>query len=82
MATPWTESEQLAFEKETLGLYWSGHPADRYAADLKEFGARTTVELADAACCGARRRRRGAPAGASRSSPTRASAASSPRVVN
>ncbi len=46
-ATPWTESEQLAFEKETLGLYWSGHPADRYAADLKEFGARTTVELAE-----------------------------------
>src|SRR5262249_42096344 len=25
---PWTESEQLAFEKETLGLYWSGHPVD------------------------------------------------------
>jgi DNA polymerase III subunit alpha len=46
-ATVWTESEQLAFEKETLGLYWSGHPADRYAADLKEFGAKTTVELAD-----------------------------------
>jgi DNA polymerase III subunit alpha len=47
-ATAWTEAEQLAFEKETLGLYWSGHPADRYAADLKEFGARTTTELADA----------------------------------
>ena len=31
-ATPWTETEQLAFEKETLGLYWSGHPVDRYAA--------------------------------------------------
>ena len=27
---PWTETEQLAFEKETLGLYWSGHPVDRY----------------------------------------------------
>jgi len=46
-ATPWTESEQLAFEKETLGLYWSGHPVDRYAGELKEYGARTTVELAD-----------------------------------
>jgi DNA polymerase III subunit alpha len=46
-AVPWTETEQLGFEKETLGLYWSGHPADRYAADLKDFGARTTVELAD-----------------------------------
>ncbi len=47
-AKPWTEAEQLAFEKETLGLYWSGHPADRFRSDLKEFGARTTAELADA----------------------------------
>jgi DNA polymerase-3 subunit alpha len=46
-APPWTEAEQLAFEKETLGLYWSGHPVDRYAGELKEYGARTTVELAD-----------------------------------
>ena len=30
----WTEVEQLNFEKETLGLFWSGHPIDRYAADL------------------------------------------------
>ncbi|HEY2735297.1 MAG TPA: DNA polymerase III subunit alpha, partial [Polyangiales bacterium] len=45
---PWSETEQLGFEKETLGLYWSGHPIDRYAAELKEFGARSTVELADA----------------------------------
>jgi DNA polymerase III subunit alpha len=47
-STPWTDTEQLGFEKETLGLYWSGHPIDRYAADLKEFGARRSVELADA----------------------------------
>jgi DNA polymerase-3 subunit alpha len=46
-AAPWTEQEQLGFEKETLGLYWSGHPTDRYAADLKEFGARTTADLAN-----------------------------------
>jgi DNA polymerase-3 subunit alpha len=46
-APPWSESEQLAFEKETLGLYWSGHPVDRYAGELKEYGARTTLELAD-----------------------------------
>ena len=46
-ATPWTEQEQLGFEKETLGLYWSGHPTDRYAAELREFGARTTADLAD-----------------------------------
>ena len=47
-APPWSESEQLAFEKETLGLYWSGHPIDRYSSELKEFGARSTAELADA----------------------------------
>src|SRR5262245_35009541 len=46
-AVPWTEAEQLAFEKETLGLYWSGHPVDRYASELKDYGARTTLELAD-----------------------------------
>ena len=46
-AVPWTEAEQLAFEKETLGLYWSGHPVDRYAGELKDYGARTTLELAD-----------------------------------
>jgi DNA polymerase III subunit alpha len=45
-AAPWTESEQLAFEKETLGLYWSGHPVDRYATALKDLGARTVGDLA------------------------------------
>jgi DNA polymerase-3 subunit alpha len=47
-AAAWTETERLGFEKETLGLYWSGHPIDRYAAVLREFGARSTGELADA----------------------------------
>jgi DNA polymerase-3 subunit alpha len=42
---PWTEIEQLNFEKESLGLYWSGHPIDRYAADLAEYGAKITAEL-------------------------------------
>jgi DNA polymerase-3 subunit alpha len=53
-ATPWTEAEQLAFEKETLGLYWSGHPVDRYTAELKTLGARSTGELADAPANGSR----------------------------
>jgi DNA polymerase-3 subunit alpha len=44
----WTETEQLAYEKETLGLYWSGHPVDRYAGELKDYGTRTTLELAEA----------------------------------
>ena len=47
-ATPWTETEQLGFEKETLGLYWSGHPVDRYADALRLFGAKTVADLADA----------------------------------
>jgi DNA polymerase-3 subunit alpha len=47
-AVPWTETEQLGFEKETLGLYWSGHPVDRYADALKLFGAKTIADLADA----------------------------------
>ena len=46
-AKPWTDAEQLAFEKETLGLYWSGHPVDRYAPALKELGAKSVAELAD-----------------------------------
>jgi DNA polymerase-3 subunit alpha len=41
----WTEIEQLNFEKESLGLYWSGHPLDRFANDLREYGAKTTAEL-------------------------------------
>jgi DNA polymerase-3 subunit alpha len=42
---PWSEIEQLNFEKDSLGLYWSGHPIDRYAGDLRDYGARTTTEL-------------------------------------
>jgi DNA polymerase III subunit alpha len=53
-AKPWSETEQLTFEKETLGLYWSGHPVDRYASALKEFGARATAELAEAPVNGSR----------------------------
>jgi DNA polymerase III subunit alpha len=43
--TPWTEVQQLAYEKEALGLYWSGHPIDRVAAQLAALGAKTTAEL-------------------------------------
>ena len=44
-APGWTETEQLSAEKEALGLFWSGHPIDSHAADLREFGARTIAEL-------------------------------------
>ncbi len=46
-AQPWTESEQLAFEKETLGLYWSGHPVDRYTSALKDLGAKSVGDLTE-----------------------------------
>jgi DNA polymerase-3 subunit alpha len=52
-AEPWTEVQQLAYEKESLGLYFSGHPIDRVAAELKGFGAKTTAELAETAASGA-----------------------------
>jgi DNA polymerase-3 subunit alpha len=44
-APPWSDVEQLAYEKETLGLYWSGHPIDRYARELRAIGAKATGEL-------------------------------------
>jgi DNA polymerase-3 subunit alpha len=44
-AVAWTEAQQLAGEKEALGLYMSGHPLDRYAEELKLFGARRVAEL-------------------------------------
>jgi DNA polymerase III subunit alpha len=45
MVPPWSEIEQLNFEKEALGLYWSGHPIDRWADDLREYGSKTTKDL-------------------------------------
>jgi DNA polymerase-3 subunit alpha len=44
-ATPLTESEQLAFEKEALGLYLSGHPVDRFGAALAGAGVKRIEEL-------------------------------------
>jgi DNA polymerase-3 subunit alpha len=44
-APPWTEAQQLSGEKESLGLYWSGHPIERYATELRAIGARTIAEL-------------------------------------
>ena len=44
-ATPWTEGQQLGFEKEALGLYLSGHPVDRHAEQLNASGVRRIEEL-------------------------------------
>ena len=45
VAAPWSEIDQLQHEKDALGLYWSGHPMDRYAEALRAYGAKTTTEL-------------------------------------
>jgi DNA polymerase-3 subunit alpha len=44
-APPWTEAQQLSYEKEALGLYMSGHPLERFADELKVFGAKRIGEL-------------------------------------
>ncbi|MGZ3428094.1 MAG: DNA polymerase III subunit alpha, partial [Polyangia bacterium] len=40
-----TPKQRLAFEKEALGFYITGHPLDRYQADLKRFRAGRTVDV-------------------------------------
>ncbi|MGB6976809.1 MAG: DNA polymerase III subunit alpha [Gammaproteobacteria bacterium] len=42
---PWTEQERLLGEKETLGLYLSGHPITRYENELKQFITARIVDL-------------------------------------
>ena len=41
--------QKLAFEKESLGFYLSGHPLDRYRPDLDRFKATPASELEQAA---------------------------------
>ncbi|MDQ8037416.1 MAG: DNA polymerase III subunit alpha [Pedobacter sp.] len=36
-ALPWTDDERLMAEKETLGLYLTGHPIDQYESELGRF---------------------------------------------
>ena len=80
VAKPWTETEQLGYEKETLGLYWSGHPVDRYASALKETSARRRSPISPTASRSRKPPTAGDPAAANRWRPTRRSAASSPRA--
>ena len=42
---PWTEGQKLAYEKEALGLYLSGHPIDRFHHDLERAGVRRIEAL-------------------------------------
>jgi DNA polymerase-3 subunit alpha len=43
-APEWSDEERLAGEKDTLGLYLSGHPITRFEAELDSF---TSVRLSD-----------------------------------
>ncbi|MEZ4367079.1 MAG: hypothetical protein R2939_12465 [Kofleriaceae bacterium] len=46
---PWSAKQQLAFEKEALGFYISGHPLDRYQADLARYASAKTADFATGA---------------------------------
>ncbi len=41
----WGDRERLAFEKESLGFYISGHPLDRFAGDLKRYATATAQDF-------------------------------------
>jgi DNA polymerase-3 subunit alpha len=43
----WDEKQLLAFEKESLGFYISGHPLNRYEALLDKFANSNAVSLKD-----------------------------------
>ena len=38
-APPWPEAERLAFEKESLGFFISGHPLERFRAELAQWAS-------------------------------------------
>jgi DNA polymerase-3 subunit alpha len=44
---PWHESEQLAAERELLGIYMSGHPLTQYESILKKYQLATIAQIPD-----------------------------------
>ena len=42
---PWTGKERLGGEKDTLGLYVTGHPIDEYEAEIRKFAPTRIVDL-------------------------------------
>jgi len=48
-APAWGEGERLAFEKESLGFFITGHPLERYQAELMQWATATTGKLPDMA---------------------------------
>jgi DNA polymerase-3 subunit alpha len=45
----WNHKQLLAFEKEALGFYVSGHPLDRYRGDLARYTTATTSDFGNGA---------------------------------
>jgi DNA polymerase-3 subunit alpha len=43
----WSISKKLSIEKDTLGFYISGHPLDRYRAEMAAFGTVDTQSIAE-----------------------------------
>ncbi len=41
----WPEDERLRFEKDTLGLYLTGHPIEQYLDELRNFTTHKLMEL-------------------------------------
>jgi DNA polymerase-3 subunit alpha len=41
----WPLEQRLAFEKESLGFYVSGHPLDRFAKEVSRFSKKSIAEL-------------------------------------
>jgi DNA polymerase-3 subunit alpha len=47
LVTPWTTAEKLAFEKELLGFYVTGHPLDDYRSALEKPGITAIGKLGE-----------------------------------
>src|SRR5919197_2342554 len=48
----WSAGESLAFEKEALGFYITGHPLDKYDKVIKKISSNTIAELKEKASAG------------------------------
>jgi DNA polymerase-3 subunit alpha len=44
---PWSHKQLLAFEKEALGFYISGHPLDRFRGELQRWANATIADFAE-----------------------------------
>ncbi len=44
-ARPWSDKERLGGERDTLGLYITGHPIDEYKSEVRKFAPRRIADL-------------------------------------